>query len=728
MSTRPRIVLAAAAVLSSLALSRVRAARVEAPPAAVAQPRDAEPTLAEAAARAGEAAAEGHRLWFAGELEPSLKAYERALSIDARSGESLLSGSVVLEELGQAKRAAEWLRRARELSQGDSRVLTALGWAEFRAGELAPATTHFHQALAANPKEVYALYGLGRTLLAQKRPKEALPSFEQAAALAPLVNAGHYWRAQALEAAGDVGGAVDSYKRAIINDSYFVEARYALGRLLMRHNRFNEAALQFSKILDVDPANPRFRSLKAKVAPRVTKQLREPVSQTARRPPREPLRAMLPEPGDIPLLRVGIGTSVSGKPLPRRQLEFHCDTPFAIIDDETNKTLAAGLPRQTWEVRVSADSSPRLEIYNHKGKRVVRTRSRFRIRPDLERGGMTILGDIPYGRGYYWSGVGDKTMRGQVEISLHPEHRRAFRVVNVVDLESYTHGLLSAEMPITSPLEALKAQSVVARSEALYMKMVTRRHKKDGFDICDEQHCQVYSGATAESERSRMVVNATRGRVLAYKGRIAHGIYASNCGGHTQAGHEIAGWGDVGYWPSVPDAPAAASVYPRSPWELRWWLKDWPPAFCMPTSSGHVHASHYRWSRIVPAAELEERINRTEKGAIGKHAALRTLRRAASGHVNGILLKGSRGSVKVRLETKIRHLLGLGSQRSALFTIETEYGKDKRPSTFVFHGAGWGHGVGMCQSGAMGRAEQGQTYVDILKAYHPGTELAYLNY
>ena len=87
------------------------------------------------------------------------------------------------------------------------------------------------------------------------------------------------------------------------------------------------------------------------------------------------------------------------------------------------------------------------------------------------------------------------------------------------------------------------------------MKLVARRHKKDGFDVCDEQHCQVYSGAAAETERSRMVVNATRGRVLAYKGRIAHGIYSSNCGGHTQGGGEIVGWGDVGYWPAVQDSP-----------------------------------------------------------------------------------------------------------------------------------------------------------------------------
>ncbi|MBI4424066.1 MAG: SpoIID/LytB domain-containing protein [Elusimicrobia bacterium] len=725
--TGPRLTLPAAAALLGLLplpLGFSASGPSGEPPALRAVAPDADASVADAAARAEEAAADGHRLYYAGEPEKALKAYERSVAIDPRAGEAWLSGSVVLQDLGREARAVQWLRKAKDLSQGDVRVLTALGWAELRAGDPAAAVRELREALKGNPRELYALLGLGRALAAEGKPREALEPLAQAATLAPLVNAAHYWKAQVHEAAGDAAGAIESYKKAVINDSYFVEARYALGRAYMRADRFNEAAVQFSKILDVDPDNPRFKHLQKQVRPRVTRQLRE--SGTARRSPREPLRAMLPETGNIPTLRVGIGTSVMGRPLARRSLDFHCDTAFAIVDDATGRTLAAGQARQAWTIRTSSDRKARLEVYNHKGKRVVRASGKFRIRPDLERGGMTILGDIPYGRGYYWVGAGDKALRGQVEVALHPTNRKAFRLVNLVDLESYTHGLLSAEMPITSPLEALKAQSVVARSEALYMKLVTRRHRADGVDLCDEQHCQVYAGAGAESERSRMVVNATRGRVLAYKGRVAHGIYSSNCGGHTQAGHEISGWGAVDYWPGIADAPPSSRPYPRTPWELRWWLKDSPPAYCMPTSSGHVHAAHYRWSRVVGAKDLEERIHRKEK--IGRLLQLLTLRRAASGHVNGLLIKGSKRQLSVRRETSIRHLMGLGSQRSALFTIETEYGKDRKPEAFVFHGAGWGHGVGMCQSGAMGRAEQGQTYVDILKAYHPGTELAYLNY
>ena len=104
------------------------------------------------------------------------------------------------------------------------------------------------------------------------------------------------------------------------------------------------------------------------------------------------------------------------------------------------------------------------------------------------------------------------------------------------------------------------------------------------------------------------------------------------------------------------------------------------------------------------------------------------MRRAVSGHVNSVRILGSRKNFYIKDESRIRNLLAPGSQRSSLFFAETEYGVDRKPSAFVFHGGGWGHAVGMCQSGAMGRASQGALYPDILKAYYPGTEIGNLRY
>jgi SpoIID/LytB domain protein len=107
------------------------------------------------------------------------------------------------------------------------------------------------------------------------------------------------------------------------------------------------------------------------------------------------------------------------------------------------------------------------------------------------------------------------------------------------------------------------------------------------------------------------------------------------------------------------------------------------------------------------------------------------LRRVPSGHVEALLVTGTKRNKKLDDEMEIRSLLGVGSLRSTLFVIDTEFRKEKKalvPDTFVFRGGGWGHAVGMCQSGAMGRAEAGDDYEKIVKAYFSGVEVGSLSY
>jgi stage II sporulation protein D len=218
-------------------------------------------------------------------------------------------------------------------------------------------------------------------------------------------------------------------------------------------------------------------------------------------------------------------------------------------------------------------------------------------------------------------------------------------------------------------------------------------------------------------------------------------IYSSHCGGRTQSGTDI-GWGNVPYWTSVEDSDSHEDP-PASPLELRRWLSDWPRGFDRPSS--YVYPAHARWTRAIPAKDLEEKLNRKFK--IGKLKGLRVLRRVPSGHVESLLILGSKKNKKLSDEMDIRSLLGVGSLRSTLFVVDTEYRKEQPPAlkaakgkkavkrapvlvpeTFVFRGGGWGHAVGLCQSGAMGRAEAGQSYETIIKAYFKGVELGNLEY
>ncbi|MBI4385877.1 MAG: SpoIID/LytB domain-containing protein [Elusimicrobia bacterium] len=659
-----------------------------------------------------------HSHYFQGDLARSAEAYRKIRTRDPRTLEAWLNGALVWKELGKNAQAVEWLSQAALLSPRDPKILTALGWAEFHHRDLQASETRFRAALTLNPKELYALLGLGRVELATRRFAQAALQFSEAAESDPRNTLAQFWKGQALDGNSDLAAAIDAYKQAALSDSYFIEGRFALGRAYMRRSWFREAAYQFKKVLDADPENPRLKIIRQKIkgfwssqapyepsGPRIEKEAE----------PRPPAALGIP-PGEIPTLRVGVGTNAMGKPLPRKTAEFKCTTPFDVVDAKSGKRLASGRAGQTWQVRFTfRKKTPRMALVGPDGRHRLAASRALRIRPESEKGGKTTLSEPLTSR--------NRTLRGEIEIALHPT-RRAFEVVNVVDLETYSHGVLSAEMPIDSPLEALKAQAVVARTEALYIKRNLRRHRVGNYDLCDGQHCQVYTGVSAETRRSRQVVDATRGRVVAYQGKAAHVLYSSNCGGHTQSGWEVSGWGDVPYWRGAPDSSPGSPPYPRSPWELWWWLRQTPKAYCMP--SRYVYPSHYRWNRIIAAKDLEEKLNRSRK--IGRLVGLRTLRRARSGHLNAVLILGSRRNVKVTDEARMRNLLGIGSQRSALFLIETEYDDQGRPETFVFHGAGWGHGVGLCQSGSIGRAEQGQTYDEILKAYFPGSEIGNLRY
>ncbi|MBI3550477.1 MAG: SpoIID/LytB domain-containing protein [Elusimicrobia bacterium] len=666
----------------------------------------------------------GNQLYFQGELTNAAAAYEKAAVRAPTLLDAWLNGAVVLEEIGKRPKAVEWLRKAAALAPNDARILTELGWAELRNKDFKSAESHLRDALAVDAKLSYAVIGLGRAKLAQKRLAEAADDLARAQALDPLNDLAHFYAAQALEAKGDFAGAVEAYKKAAMNDSYFVENRYALGRAFMRLNRFYEAATQFAKVIEADPANAALRQLKQKMQQLIPKGVPPDKSKQQAKALDSGAEVLERPMGNLPLVRVGIGTSAMGKPLQRWALQFQASTPFSVVDEKTLKTVASGPARELWQVRFAAPGKKaKFEVLNPLGEVVGSTKNAVLVRPDLARGGTVLLQDIPYGRGTLWSGIGLKHLRGEVELSVHPSGK-GFRIVNLVDLESYTHGVLSAEMPITSPLEALKSQAVIARTHGLFIKNVTRRHAKDGYDLCDGQHCQVYTGINAESERSRAVVNATRARIVAFKGKIAQALFSSNCGGHSQAGRELTGWGEVKYWESIRDAAPDSLTYPDAPWALRWWLRSRPPAYCR--ESGHVYPSHYRWTRVVKVKDITDKINRNYK--VGRILGLRTLRRARSGHLNSVLIKGSRKDVTMTKEINIRSMLGLGSQRSALFVVDTETGADGNADTLIFHGAGWGHGVGLCQSGAMGRAEKGHMYDSILKAYYPGTELGNLRY
>jgi len=695
------------------------------------EPPPAKPTAALARARA---------LYFTGDVLASAQAFEAAVKTSSADASGWLDGSIAWAEAGRPDKSIAYARRAAALSS-DSRSRTMLGWALLRAAQTKEADAVFSDVLARDPENVWAQLGAGRAKLALGRPAEAVPLLKRADGAALQQTLADFYLGRAEEALGDSAAAADAYKRAVVGDAYFHEGRNPLSRAYLRLKRYNDAWRQLTRLAEAEPSARLTRALMDKVRPLLT-------SSAEPRPLALPGRAPVIAPGadsetqgGIPVIRVGIGVTPMGKPRPRASVTVRGSGAWRAYDPKTGRAAAECGAQEAWTVRIvppkKKKGKARLELRGPDGQVRAIPGDTVRLESKDPVHGALSLEDDPNKGGPLAAG---RAMRGAIEVSLF-NRRRTLRLVNLVNLEDYTEGVVGAEMPANSPLEALKAQALIARTHALFIKTVSRRHKKEGYDVCDEQHCQVYAGVHVETERTRAAVAATRGRVAVYKGALAHVIYSSNCGGSSQSGDDI-GWGHVPYWPRLSDSPAPLAP-PATPLELRRYLSTWPATFDKP--SGYVHPSHSRWSRVVSAKDLEERVNRKHK--IGRLKGLRVLRRAPTGNVEALLILGTKRNLKLSDEFAIRGVLGAGSLRSTLFIVDTEYRLEVPPApkrtkgkkaaaprpvlaadAFVFRGGGWGHAVGLCQSGAIGRAEAGQDYETIVKSYFTGVQLSALDY
>ncbi|MFI5361828.1 MAG: SpoIID/LytB domain-containing protein [Elusimicrobiota bacterium] len=707
-------------------------------PAAPAPRRSPTPALARARA-----------LYFSGDVLTAAAAFETAVKTSSADPSAWLDASIAEAEAGRPDLAIRDARRAAALS-GDSGVRTALGWALLRSAQAPEADAVFGRILARAPDDGWALLGAGRAKLALGRPAEAAPLLKRAEGFALQQTLADFYLGRAEELLGDSAAAAEAYRRAVSSDAYFHEGRDPLTRAYIRQKRYNDAWRQLTRLAEAEPSGRLTRTLMNKVRPLLTPTPAPPAAPAEGVPVIPALSADSETKEGIPILRVGLGTTALGKPRPRVSVTIRGSGAWRAVDPKSGRELASCPAKEPWTVRIvparkakakgkkSKTVAAHLEMRGPDGQIRAVPGDAVRLEPRDPVRGTLAIEDDPTRRGPFSLG---RSLRGTIEVALFGR-RRLLRLVNVVNLEDYTEGVVGAEMPADSPLEALKAQALIARTHALFSMKVSKRHSKEGYDLCDGQHCQVYYGLHAETERTRAAVAATLGRVAVFKGQLAHLIYSSNCGGSSQSGDDI-DWGHVTYWARASDSPRPAAP-PDSPSELRRYLSTWPDAFCKP--SGYVHPSHSRWVRVIAASDLEDRLNRTRK--IGKIKGLRVLRRAPTGNVSALLVLGSKRNAKLTDEFSIRSLLGVGSLRSTLFVVDTEYRleaatapkakKGKKipkkspgtlvPETFVFRGGGWGHAVGLCQSGAMGRAEAGQDYETIVKAYFAGVELAPLPY
>jgi SpoIID/LytB domain protein len=348
-------------------------------------------------------------------------------------------------------------------------------------------------------------------------------------------------------------------------------------------------------------------------------------------------------------------------------------------------------------------------IVARSGSTVIRNPSVLWFTPKKATETITVQ-DVPVGTGgsQLATGIEDRRYWGSVYVTL--DHDGSLLAANAVSEDKLLAGIVPSEMYPDAPPAALEAQAVAARTELL--QKIGRRNLTEPFLLCSTQQCQVYAGAGKEDPRTTKAVEKTRGMVLLRDGGGMVDVrYSASCGGHSEDNDWIWG-GDAD--PSLRghvDNPKASTSRVTDANISAFLDGDAGKAYC---ESGKLAKPRFRWTEKIRAIDLTTRIA-TEFPEIGRVTALVPKTRGVSGRIGTLTIKGDKGTIEVSGDLKIRRLLG--GLKSSLFEVKRE------GDSFVFRGAGFGHGVGMCQMGAMGMASAGKSHTQILAHYYRGTHL-----
>ena len=318
---------------------------------------------------------------------------------------------------------------------------------------------------------------------------------------------------------------------------------------------------------------------------------------------------------------------------------------------------------------------------------------------------------VEFAKGYAWHGFEQRHYAGTVLVTL--DRDKGLVAVNRVPVDRLLDGLVPAEIFPNAPMEALKAQAVVARGE-VFAKIGTR-HFLDPYLLCAATHCQVYSGVQVEKPRASHAVLATRGELLFLKSELVDTVYSACCGGHG-ANNDVV-------WSDPPSQALRGRPDMEKAGRLRWqglqgrleeFLEAAPRSYC--SISSFARANLFRWERFISTAEMDRLVSKVRP--IGHVVSVQVLGRGVSGRVKVVRVVGSEGDLVVQREWPIRQLFGL--VKSGMFLVDPINDEEQMVKGFRFRGAGWGHGVGLCQIGATGMAETGHDHHEILAHYYGG--------
>ena len=321
------------------------------------------------------------------------------------------------------------------------------------------------------------------------------------------------------------------------------------------------------------------------------------------------------------------------------------------------------------------------------------------------------LKQAPVGETFHWEHSEDLRFNGIIELRAG---QNGVLVINEIPLEEYLASVNSSEMSAQAPLEFLKAQTIAARSTVAATKGC--HHYGEPFDLCNGDHCQCYYGVSRIHARSRQAAQLTAGQVLCHNGIIADTRYAKTCGGVMETFDNV--WENFDPAYLQPKFDGIKQDYLLE--DAGSYISARPDCWCNPELHPYPDYFEYakpyfRWIYKLGNRELALLLKNETGIDAGVISDIKILRRGKSGRIVSLKIIGE-NEIRLDGELNIRRAFSDSHLPSSCFVIDREGDK------FTLRGAGWGHGVGMCQMGAINMSLAGHTCEEILAHYYPGAE------
>ncbi|NQV14529.1 SpoIID/LytB domain-containing protein [bacterium] len=338
------------------------------------------------------------------------------------------------------------------------------------------------------------------------------------------------------------------------------------------------------------------------------------------------------------------------------------------------------------------------------------------------------LNPVIAGRGFHWEKQISVNLPGELKITVEEGH---LKIINTLNVEAYVACVATSEMGADAPADLLAAQTVVARCWS--MALAEAKHLTEGFDVCNDDCCQRYQGTSFLTKHSLQAAMDTLGEVLLWDNKVIDARYSKNCGGMLEAYETVWEGEKVPYLIPLWDAPEQRSGQAVDNFEDLWNYED---AYCSSKRFESVNlaamlgkvdvsGSYYRWEQVLAKTDILRNLVKYNDKVWMKLTGIRIMERGPSSRIKYLFLDGIDESGRiveqlVKSEYGIRRMFSDSFLYSSAFVIKNAESLVDDDHV-ILRGVGWGHGVGLCQMGALGMALANIGYRDILAHYYPGT-------